>query len=41
MITIAKSLPLWEKLLFIDVDTLIKNVKTTGKVGAFKQSELI
>lgn len=37
----AKFLPPWDKIRVIDIDTLIENIKTTGKVLAKLQAELI
>ena len=42
MMSIAKAMPLWDKkLYYIDIDTLIHNVKTHGKVKPFEQKELL
>lgn len=35
----AKFLPSWDKIRMIDIDTLIENIKTTGKVNAKFQYE--
>lgn len=37
----AKFIPPWDKIRVIDIDTLIENVKTTGKVSAKLQVAMI
>ena len=41
MITIANSMGTWERLQFIDIDTLIKNIEEFGKIKPFTQKELL
>lgn len=42
MKSIANAMPLWDKkLYYIDIDTLIYNVRTFGKVKPFEQKELL
>ncbi len=39
--TLAKSLPTWDRLFFIDFDTLYTNIKEHQKIKPFKQFDLI
>ncbi len=41
MKTIANNMSIWERLEFIDIDTLIKNIEEFGKIKSFKQLELL
>lgn len=38
---IAKVMPTWEKLFFIDLDSLIKNIKENGKIQPINQKTLL
>jgi hypothetical protein len=40
-VTLAKSLPKWSRLYFIDYDNLIYNIENIGKIKPYKQSDLI
>jgi len=39
--TLAKALPIWKNLYFIDIDMLKKNVEEQGKIKAIKQEDLL
>jgi len=41
MKSIANAMMQWDRLIYIDIDTLIENVSIYGKVGGTKQSELM
>ena len=41
MTSIANAMPPWDKLLYIDIDTLISNIASTQKVGPTKQNDLL
>jgi len=41
MITIANNMPVWDKLFFIDIETMIKNIKLHNKIKPFTQKELL
>jgi len=40
-LTIAKSLPSWDKFVFIDIETLICNIKSQNRVGAMSQRKIL
>lgn len=37
----ARFLPVWNKLRFIDIDTLVENISSTGKVSAYLQETFL
>lgn len=39
--TIANAMPIWDRLFFIDIDTLIDNIKTYKKITPFSQKQLL
>ena len=41
MKSIANAMREWDKLLYIDIDSLIENISTSNKVGATKQNDLL
>jgi len=41
MKTLARAMPIWDKLSYIDIDTMIKNIKEQGKVRPLKQVSLL
>jgi len=41
MITIANNMPDWDKLFFIDIETMIENIKHHNKIKPFTQKELL
>ena len=41
MISIANIMPLWDKLFFIDTDTLIENIKVHNKIKPYTQKQLL
>ena len=41
MITIANNMPIWDKLFFIDIETMIENIKMHEKIKPYTQVELL
>jgi len=41
MITIANNMPEWDKLFFIDIETMIENIKLHNKIKPFTLKELL
>jgi len=41
MTSIANAMMEWNKLLYIDIESLIENISSTNKVGAIKQVDLL
>jgi len=41
MTSIANAMPTWDKLVYIDIETLIDNIARSSKVGATKQQDLL
>jgi hypothetical protein len=40
MLSIGKVLPIWDKVFYVDIDTLIESAQT-GKLGAIKQEDFL
>lgn len=41
MASIANAMPEWDKLLYIDIDSLVANIRDRQKVGALQQARLL
>ena len=41
MKTIANAMPTWDKLSYIDIDTMIKNIKEQGKIRPLSQKTVL
>ena len=41
MITIANNMPDWDKLFFIDIETMIENINLFNKIKPYTQKELL
>ena len=41
MITIANNMPIWDKLFFIDINTMIENIKRQNKIKPYPQKKLL
>jgi hypothetical protein len=41
MITIANNMPTWDKLFFIDIETMIDNIKLHNKIKPYSQNQLL